>query len=106
MNMHMTQIVEIPERPGMSDELKERISNFAGKIPSGHAVVVKQTKGGRLFLQGRHYYPWDSSGISRINRLCVDAYDGNNTGEVYIILGESETGEITIKEHRGKYLIL
>ncbi|EKE10996.1 MAG: hypothetical protein ACD_15C00161G0002 [uncultured bacterium] len=102
--MSIFQTVEIIERPGISGALREKILGSAGEIPSRHVVVVKQTKGSKL---ERQHVPLDSScGAAKINSMCVEAYEGNNTSAVFVVWRKSEEGDITVEEHRGKDLFL
>ncbi|KKP81635.1 MAG: hypothetical protein UR83_C0070G0001, partial [Candidatus Moranbacteria bacterium GW2011_GWF2_35_54] len=63
---------------------KERILDIAGSVPENLAIVVKESKGGVLFLQGDSCLN-ESNGSKIINTLCIEAYQGNNTNRVFVV---------------------
>lgn len=87
-------------------ELREKILNLTGEVPSGYGVVVKETKGGALFKNGEHcsLCVRESNGGLVINLRCVGAYAGNNTHRVFVVWRDSRSREPIVAEYTGKDL--
>ncbi|KKP69072.1 MAG: hypothetical protein UR66_C0002G0129 [Candidatus Moranbacteria bacterium GW2011_GWE1_35_17] len=84
---------------------KERILDIAGSVPENLAIVVKESKGGVLFLQGDSCLN-ESNGSKIINTLCIEAYQGNNTNRVFVVWRKPGNKEPAVIEYEGKDLFV
>lgn len=87
-------------------ELREKILNLTGEVPSGYGVVVKETKGGALLKNGEYcsLCARESNGGLVINLRCVGAYAGNNTHRVFVVWRDLESCKLNVAEYAGKDL--